>query len=130
MDQEQDGVSLLVTGSRSIKDPAVVFARLDAFVSGNPELRVTRLIHGGAVGVDTLAGQWAAARDIMVTVVRPDFKQWPVSTYRWKAYTVRDYQMVDMCDQVVAIWDGKSSGTRLTFEYAERKQKRVALHRL
>ncbi len=109
---------LLVTGSRSIKDKAWVFACLDA-LPVKPEL----LIHGGAVGVDQLAGAWATEHDIPVQVVRPDFTRWPVAKYRWKAYKERDYDMVRRATRVVALWDGESSGTRLTFEFAEREGK-------
>jgi hypothetical protein len=116
--------SLLVTGSRSIKDPRIVNRVLDAL-----PFEVTQLIHGGAVGVDTLAGAWATAKGIPVTVVRPDFKTWPVARYRWKAYGMRDRQMVDLADTTVAIWDGSSSGTRLTFEYANEKNKLYLVHK-
>lgn len=119
--------SLLVTGSRSIKTKAVVEAFLDKFIQHTP---VRLLIHGGAPGVDTLAGQWAKSRGIPVKVVRPDFKTYPVNRFKWKAYTVRDYAMVDMADKVVAIWDGHSGGTRKTFEYAELKQKLLTIHKV
>jgi hypothetical protein len=114
--------SLLVTGSRSITDRAKVFAALDAYVRKH-EQQLTLLIHGGAIGVDTLAGEWAQERGVPVKVVRPDFQTWPVDQFRWKAYAVRDRAMVDEADAVVAIWDGKSSGTRLTYEYAAEKGK-------
>jgi YspA, cpYpsA-related SLOG family len=114
----QNGVILLVTGSRSIKDASAVAAVLDAL-----PFTVAKLVHGGAIGVDTLAGRWAASKGIPVKIVRPDFRAWPVARYRYKAYGVRDREMVDMADEVVAIWDGYSSGTKLTFEYAETQQK-------
>lgn len=117
-------IALLVTGSRSINSQAIVFERLDAFATTRT---IRSLTHGGAAGVDTLAGEWAAIRGVPVTVVRPDFKTWPVGVYRWKAYLVRDYAMVDAVDEVIAIWDGKSNGTRKTFEYAEKTGKLVTI---
>lgn len=119
-------VKLLVTGSRSITDKQRVWTLLDQ-VRPRPDL----LIHGGAKGVDTLAGAWAKEHQVPVKVVRPNFKAWPVNKYRWRAYTVRDYDMVDMATHVVAIWDGKSSGTRITMEYAQRPEKKdkvVTIH--
>jgi len=115
-------IILLVTGSRSIRNKDAIFKELDAYAE---KREISRLYHGGAVGVDTLAGEWAEKMQIPVTILRPDFKTWPIAKYRWKAYAMRDFQMVDAADEVVAIWDGSSSGTRLTFEYAERKQKHV-----
>lgn len=121
---EDEGVILLVTGSRSITSQQVVDACLDKF----PQ-RVRLLIHGGAVGVDTCAGIWAKARGIAVRVVRPDFAQWPREKYKNKAFTVRDQEMVHYAERVVAIWDGQSSGTRLTFEYAKEFGKLHCVHR-
>lgn len=119
-----EGKTLLVTGSRSIKNRALVFRELDKIVAGTlPD----RLIHGGAQGVDILSGEWARARGIDTTkVVRPDFKTWPIHRHRWKAYTMRDVAMVDEADLVVALWDGHSSGTKLTYEYAASKDKLYA----
>ena len=113
--------SLLVTGSRSIRDAAFVRAKLDTLP------RPGLLIHGGAIGVDTLAGQWAKDHAIPVKVYRPDFKTWPVAAYRWKAFLVRDMAMVDVADDVVAIWDGTSSGTKKTMDYAVSKDKFLGL---
>jgi len=115
-------VKLLVTGSRSIVDDAFVDAVLN-----NLGIDVTELVHGGAIGVDTAAGRWAVRKGIPVHIRRPDFKTWPIHRLRWKAYTPRDIEMVDEADQVVAIWNGHSRGTRLTYQYAEKCSK---LHRL
>src|SRR6185295_25718 len=98
--------TLLVTGSRSIGDAALVFSVLDAL-----PLVPTVVMHGGAAGVDTLAGKWAKAKGYRVEVVRPPKPARPGD------YVRRDYKMVDAADQVVAIWDGHSPGTRHTFEY-------------
>lgn len=50
--------------------------------------------------------------------------------YRWdfNSYTERDRAMVDVADQVVCIWDGKSPGTKLVYEYAEKIGKIVSIH--
>ena len=37
---------------------------------------------------------------------------------RFADYTTRDKFIVDHADLVIAVWNGKSSGTRLTFQYA------------
>ncbi len=117
--------TLLVTGSRSIKTQALVWDCLDTLTP-----IPTLLIHGGASGVDTLAGTWAKSRGIATCVMRPNTKKWPINKHRWKAYTMRDYAMVDRAERVVAIWDGTSSGTKLTLDYAEKKGKLKGLFQL
>lgn len=103
---------LLVTGSRSIVNKRIVIYALEQVLHdlGN----VKELVHGGASGVDTLAGEWAKTRNINVRVVSRKDKQ---------TYTERDYAMVDLATHVAAIWDGESSGTRLTSEYASKCSK-------
>jgi len=40
---------------------------------------------------------------------------------------VRNYQIVDAAEQVVAFWDGKSRGTAHSLEYARKKGKPVRI---
>ena len=42
-------------------------------------------------------------------------------------YTVRDRLMAQACDLCVAVWNGRSRGTRSTFEHARRLGKRVVV---
>ena len=85
--------------------------------------------HTGDDGVQNAPDerQWAKDHAIPVKVYRPDFKTWPVAAYRWKAFLVRDMAMVDVADDVVAIWDGTSSGTKKTMDYAVSKDKFLGL---
>ncbi len=48
-----------------------------------------------------------------------------VSTVLKKGNLFRNRYMVDKCDMVFAIWDGRSSGTRYTFNYALAQGKNV-----
>jgi hypothetical protein len=119
---------LLVTGSRSINDDAWVFARLDTFVQGKRRgVMPMLLVHGDAIGVDKASGRWATEHAIPVKVYNVKTEgyvdKWPRKENGNAAYARRDQDMVDFADAVVALWDGESSGTRLTYEYAERHGK-------
>ena len=61
-----DGVRILVTGSRDAICYGDVAAVLDWQHGTEP---VALIIHGGQRGIDSLAGQWAAAREIPCLVV-------------------------------------------------------------
>ena len=37
----------------------------------------------------------------------------------------RNYEIVDYADEVLAIWDGKSRGTRSVIDYCNKKGKKV-----
>lgn len=52
----------LVCGGRDFTDRDALFAALDRAHAKRP---LTMVIHGGAKGADTLAGQWASARGIL-----------------------------------------------------------------
>jgi uncharacterized phage-like protein YoqJ len=44
--------------------------------------------------------------------------------YSNKAYVIRDKAMVDACDQVLGLWDGRHhGGTYITWTYGQRKRK-------
>lgn len=58
--------TLLVTGGRDFSDRAFVYRRLDAV---HAKRRVTRLIHGGADGLDRLAAEWAENRGVPAEAV-------------------------------------------------------------
>ncbi len=112
------GKILLVTGSRTIVDRDAVFAALDA-LGELPSM----LVHGGALGVDSLAGRWAKSHNIPVKIVKVNFREFPVRTFGWKGYLERDKDMVRMADAVVGIWDGSSTGTKYTIDFARTEGK-------
>ena len=59
-----------------------------------------KFISGGADGVDTLAERYAARNEIPIDVIEPDCNT----------------DIVEASDGVIALWDGKSSGTRDTMD--------------
>lgn len=56
-------MKILVSGGRDYNDREHLFAILDEYLG-----QVTILIHGGASGADTLAGEWGQTRGIPVQV--------------------------------------------------------------
>lgn len=66
---------LLVTGGRDFADRAKVFATLDRIDKARG---IDVLIHGGCRGADTLADEWAKARNVMR-------EPYPVPDWVWVA---------------------------------------------
>ena len=104
-------MKLLIVGSRSI----VEFDLAPHIPEG-----VDLIISGGAVGIDTLAEQYADAHGIEKLIIRPQYEK-----FGRAAPIKRNEEMVDLCDAVLAIWDGKSKGTAHTLKYARKKGKKV-----
>ncbi|BDI29476.1 hypothetical protein CCAX7_15270 [Capsulimonas corticalis] len=78
---------------------------------------VTRIISGGARGVDTAAARYARAHGIPLTEIRAD---WSLGR---RAGPLRNREIVAACDLVLAFWDGSSPGTRSTLTFAEAQGK-------
>ena len=108
---QEDGIKLLIVGSRKLKD-----FDISLYIPKN----VTHILSGGAEGVDTLAEQYADRHKISKTILYPRY-----DLYKKGAPLVRNDQLVDMCDRVLAFWDGKSRGTKHTIDYARKVGKPV-----
>ena len=106
-----------ICGSRAID-----YINLNMFI--NPS-SVGQIISGGAIGIDLLAKQWAYANKIEYQEFKPNYK-----IFKDKAPLMRDKDMVDYCDIVIAFWDGKSTGTAYTFNYAASIGRSCIIHKI
>lgn len=102
-------VNILITGSRGIKSKIIVNHILEKNI---PE--GATMIQGGAEGVDSLALDWCNKCGIISCWKTIS----PIKSKR-EYYLHRNAEMVGMCDRVIAIWDGKSRGTKFTIDYAK-----------
>jgi hypothetical protein len=98
----REKMKIIVAGSRSISDEATVH---EAILSSG--LNFTELVSGGAKGVDSTAEALAKEYGLPVKRFLPNWKKHGKS-----AGPLRNKQMADYADALVAIWDGKSRGTK------------------
>lgn len=64
---------VVVCGGRNFRSPAQVFMEMDRL---HERFGITHLMHGGATGVDTFAGEWAACKPWIVRYVcKPDWEK-------------------------------------------------------
>lgn len=82
----------------------------------------TEIVSGGAKGIDTCARLWAEEKGLIYTEFLPDYKR-----YGKAAPLIRNRQIVDYADAVLAIWDEKSKGTYHAVMYAKKQGKPIAL---
>jgi predicted Rossmann fold nucleotide-binding protein DprA/Smf involved in DNA uptake len=106
-------MKLAIIGSRGLK-----IENLADYVREN----VTEIVSGGAKGVDSDAEKYANANGIKLTVFLPEY-----SRYKKGATRVRNRQIVDYSDQVLALWDGGSKGTVSVIEYSKKQGKKVTV---
>jgi hypothetical protein len=67
---------------------------------------ITEVVSGGARGVDTYGTDWALERNIPIKLFRPDWDKFGKG-----AGFIRNTQMAEYADALVAVWDGQSKGT-------------------
>lgn len=106
-------MKLAVVGSRTFTD----FEFMKQILDYHP---CTHIISGGAKGADTLAKRYAAEKGISMKEFPADW-----NTHGKSAGYIRNKQIVDACDEVVAFWDGESKGTKHTMTLAEEAGKPV-----
>lgn len=74
------------------------------------------VVSGGARGADKIGECWARSKGFEIDVHPADWDR-----YGKQAGYLRNVEMVDSCDGVVAFWDGESKGTKHTIDYANKK---------
>ena len=80
------------------------------------------MVSGGARGPDTLGVLWARDNGIEIKEFLPDWDK-----YGKSAGFIRNTQIVEAADLVIAFWDGVSRGTKDSIDKAEKMGKRVAV---
>lgn len=108
-------MKVMVAGSRGITSDISEYIPKEATV----------IITGGAAGVDTMAEKYADEHNLEKIIVRPDYKR-----YGKAAPIVRNHQMIEMADLVIAVWDGKSRGTTDVINYCAENDKRLKIYNL
>lgn len=110
----------IIAGSRTIRDPKHVD---DAVKQSG--FTITEVVCGGALGVDVLGYKLARKLNIPVKVFLPDWEK-----HGRAAGIIRNRQMGDYAQALIAVWDGKSRGTKHMIDYAHEKGLQVYSHRV
>ena len=101
-------MKIAVVGSRNI-----IVTDMSIYLSDADEL-----VSGGAKGVDACAAEHAKKNGLKLTVFLPQYKR-----YGRAAPIVRNKQIVDYADKIIAFWDGTSKGTLSVIQYAKKTGK-------
>lgn len=101
-----------------------VFKQLDhmRFYLAEDNSEIT-IISGGAEGPDSWAAEWADSGKYNLKVFYADWK-----THGKAAGPIRNTQIVEAADRLIAFWDGKSRGTLDSITKAQNKGIVVEVH--
>lgn len=106
-------MKIAVIGSRGL-----VINDLGKYLSAN----VTEIVSGGAKGIDTCAKKYALSNGIKLTEFLPEYNK-----YGRGAPLKRNLLIIDYADEVLAFWDGRSSGTKYVIEQCRKRNKKVSI---
>ena len=112
-------MKLIIAGGRDITDYSLVLSAL-----GESKFNPTEIVSGMASGVDTLAVQYATENNLPL---KQFWAEW--GFYGKSAGPIRNRQMAEYADALLAIWDGKSRGTKNMIEEATKRNLQVYVYR-
>ena len=99
-------MKVIVAGGRDFRDWDLLSATLD-----EEKDLIDEVVCGEAKGADLAGKHWAELNDIPVTSFCADW-----STYGKSAGPIRNKEMANYADYLIAFWDGKSRGTKNMIE--------------
>lgn len=109
-------MKIIIAGSRHIDPPIMAIAG----VVDQSQFPVSEVVCGGARGVDKAGAAWAVSRNIPHKNFLPDWDK-----YGKRAGMLRNVEMGEYAEGLIAIWDGKSRGTQHMIEYMQTLNKPV-----
>ncbi len=113
---------VIVAGGRDFSDYVLLKQTMDILLSNIKE-DIT-VVCGKARGADTLGEQYAKERGYAVAYFPADWDK-----YGKAAGFIRNEQMAQNADALVAFWDGRSRGTRNMIELARQYNLKVRIKR-
>jgi hypothetical protein len=85
-------------------------------------INITLLVSGGAKGADSLGERYAKEHNIETKIFLPDWDK-----YGKKAGFLRNTDIINEAELIIAFWDGQSKGTKDSIDKAEKKGKKVVI---
>ncbi len=114
-------MKLIIAGSRNFFDYDKLLSLMDTEI--RPWYRITEIVSGGAKGADHLGEVYAKEFGIPLKIFRADW-----DTLGKAAGPIRNGQMGDYADSVLALWDGSSRGTLHMINYMRKLKKLVFIY--
>jgi len=85
---------------------------------------ITSVISGGARGADALGERWASENNIPLQIFKADWNH-----YGKKAGLIRNIEMSNNAQALIALWNGTSTGTKHMIDVAKKKGLVVYVYR-
>lgn len=110
---------IAVVGSRSVKNPNIVFDYLDT-----KKDKISMIISGGCNGPDSYSYEWCKLRGFPILIYFPKWRDDKGIYYKGAGF-LRNIQIVKDADIVISFYDGISKGTAHSMELAKKYDKKL-----
>lgn len=114
-------MKLAIVGSRDFSDYNFLKQNVLELMESH-SFKFTHIVSGGAKGADTLGHRFAMEHQLEMIVFKPDWKR-----FGKRAGYIRNTDIIENSDIVIAFWDGKSSGTKDSIDKALNLNKQVII---
>lgn len=119
-----DEFKLIVAGGRDFNDATTLAMTINNLAHGIYADKAISIVTGMAPGADLLAYYFAVKHNVVAHKFPADWNKHGKS-----AGMIRNKQMGDFADGLLAFWDGKSRGTKQMIEYMQSLRKPVDIIR-
>jgi hypothetical protein len=109
----------IIAGCRDFTDYNLLEAKVDYY---RKDHAITEVVCGGATGADALGENYAIQNGIPVKGFPADWNK-----HGKAAGPIRNRQMAEYADVLIAVWDGKSRGTKNMIDEMNKLKKPVFL---
>ena len=105
-------MKVIIAGVRTFDDYDLLCRRCDNILSSQNEIEI---VTGAAKGADKLGERYAKEKGYPIKLFPADWDK-----YGSSAGPIRNKQMAEYADALIAFWDGKSKGTKNMIELANK----------
>jgi hypothetical protein len=105
---------VIIAGSRTFRNYRIVRQYCDKYLQNKTDIEI---VSGGADGVDKLGERYAKEHNHKLTIMNADWKQ-----YGKVAGPIRNRQMAEYADALIAFWLDSSKGTKNMIDTAREKR--------
>lgn len=104
-------MKIIVAGGRNFNNYDVMDKVLSNYIGSSNDI----IVSGDAAGADTLGARWGQFNHLVVKHFPADWDY-----YGHAAGYIRNIEMAEYADMLIAFWDGKSKGTAHMIKTAQR----------
>jgi len=114
-------MNLAIIGSRTFNNYERLKTEINKFIEDN-FIDITCIVSGGAKGADSLGERYAKEYNIPTKIFYPNW-----NLYGKKAGYLRNIDIIKNANQIIAFWDGISSGTKSSINLAKEQNKIIKI---